>query len=77
MFRAVILSTMSVAASALLAAPQAIADDKRGYTLFNPTPEDKMRDFNTDRPTKSNVPASTTPARPTPTSQAGSSAIPR
>jgi hypothetical protein len=56
MFRAVVLSTMSVAASALLAAPQAIADDKNGYTLFNPTPEDKMRDFNTDRPTKSNVP---------------------
>jgi len=56
MFRAVVLSTMSVAASALLAAPQAIADDKSGYTLFNPTPEDKIRDFNTDRPTKSNVP---------------------
>jgi hypothetical protein len=56
MFRAVVLSTISVAASALLAAPQAIADDKSGYTLFNPTPEDKMRDFNTDRPTKSNVP---------------------
>ena len=56
MFRAVVLSTMSVAASALLAAPQAIADDKSEYTLFNPTPDDKVRDFNTDRPTKSNVP---------------------
>jgi len=56
MFRAVVLSTMSVAASAFLAAPQAIADDKSEYTLFNPTPDDKMRDFNTDRPTKSNVP---------------------
>ncbi len=32
------------------------AEDKSQYTLFNPTPVDKMRDFNTDRPTKSNVP---------------------
>lgn len=56
MFRAVVLSTMSIAASALLAVPQAAADDKSEYTLLNPTPEDKMRDFNTDRPTKSNVP---------------------
>jgi len=30
--------------------------DKSQYTLFNPTPKDKMRDFATDRPTKSNVP---------------------
>ena len=30
--------------------------DKSGYTLFNPTPAAKMRPFNTDRPTKSNVP---------------------
>jgi hypothetical protein len=56
MFRAVALSTMSVAVSALLAASQAVAQDKSEYTLFNPTPKDKMRDFNTDRPTKSNVP---------------------
>jgi hypothetical protein len=32
------------------------APDKSQYTLFNPTPVDKMRSFNTDRPTKSNVP---------------------
>jgi hypothetical protein len=32
------------------------AADKSRYTLFNPTPNDQMRDFNTDRPTKSNVP---------------------
>ena len=32
------------------------AQDKSQYTLFNPTPADKMRDFSTDRPTKSNVP---------------------
>ena len=39
-------------------APQATpkATDTSQYTLFNPTPADKMRDFNTDRPTKSNVP---------------------
>jgi hypothetical protein len=30
--------------------------DKRGYTLFNPTPPDLLRSFNTDRPTKANVP---------------------
>src|SRR5207253_1969146 len=32
------------------------SQDKSQYTLFNPTPRDRMRDFNTDRPTKSNVP---------------------
>ena len=32
------------------------AQDKSQYTLFNPTPADQMRSFNTDRPTKSNVP---------------------
>lgn len=32
------------------------AADKSQYTLFNPTPRTLMRDFNTDRPTKSNVP---------------------
>lgn len=32
------------------------APDKSMYTLFNPTPKDLMRPFNTDRPTKSNVP---------------------
>src|SRR4029077_5489752 len=30
--------------------------DKSQYTLFNPTPKDQMRSFNTDRPTKANVP---------------------
>ena len=34
----------------------AVAADTDPYTLFNPTPKDQMRDFNTDRPTKSNVP---------------------
>src|SRR5215831_10740358 len=32
------------------------APDKSMYNLFNPTPKDLMRPFNTDRPTKSNVP---------------------
>ena len=32
------------------------AADKSQYTLFNPTPKEQMRPFNTDRPTKSNVP---------------------
>jgi hypothetical protein len=39
----------------MLALP-ALAQDKSQYTLFNPTPADRMRDFSTDRPTKSNVP---------------------
>src|SRR5947199_6306270 len=30
--------------------------DKSGYTLVNPTPPDQLRSFNTDRPTKENVP---------------------
>ncbi len=30
--------------------------DKSGYTLFNPTPDALLRGFDTDRPTKSNVP---------------------
>ena len=29
---------------------QAVAADKSHYTLFNPTPPDQMRDFQTDRP---------------------------
>lgn len=32
------------------------AQDKSGYTLFEPTPADQMRSFCTDRPTKSNLP---------------------
>ena len=37
-------------------ASSAAAQDSASYSLFNPVPTDKMRDFNTDRPTKSNVP---------------------
>ena len=44
------------AALVVVAAGSASAGDNDPYTLFNPTPVDKMRAFNTDRPTKSNVP---------------------
>ena len=37
---------------ALLTASSALAQDKSQYTLFNPTPTDRMRAFSTDRPTK-------------------------
>lgn len=36
-------------------APPAPAPDKSQYTLFNPTPDDQMRSFCTDRPTRSNL----------------------
>jgi hypothetical protein len=39
-----------------LSASMANAQDKSQYTLFDPTPRDRMRDFNTDRPSKVNVP---------------------
>ena len=32
------------------------APDKSGYTLFNPTPDDQLRSFSTDRPNKGNSP---------------------
>lgn len=61
MFRSIALSTAAVSVCAVLAATTAQAQDKPSpdksqYTLFNPTPKELMRDFNTDRPTKSNVP---------------------
>jgi hypothetical protein len=37
-------------------AQAAAAPDKSQYTLFNPVPDDQMRDFDTDRPPKANVP---------------------
>jgi len=37
-------------------AADASTADKSGYTVFNPTPEDQMRGFCTDRPAKSNGP---------------------
>jgi hypothetical protein len=37
-------------------APAKTAPDKGAYTLFDPVPDTALRDFATDRPTKSNVP---------------------
>jgi hypothetical protein len=48
-------TAVGIIALAGLASPSE-AQDKSQYTLFNPTPADQMRSFNTDRPTKSNVP---------------------
>jgi hypothetical protein len=59
MFRSTAFSTAAAACALLAAAAQAQdkpSPDKSQYTLFNPTPKELMRDFNTDRPTKSNVP---------------------
>ena len=56
MRRALLLATMGLVAVLMVATVDASADDKNQYTLFNPTPVDKMRAFSTDRPTKSNVP---------------------
>ncbi len=47
---------IGTALTLLVYAGAAAAQDKSAYTLFNPTPVDKMRDFNTDRPTKVNAP---------------------
>jgi hypothetical protein len=53
----------AVAALSVLAASGAAAQttsppapDKSGYTLFDPTPDDQLRSFCTDRPTRSNAP---------------------
>ena len=55
MFRSIALVTVAMSCFTSVA-PVARTQDKSLYTLFNPTPTDKMRDFSTDRPTKSNVP---------------------
>ena len=44
---------LSAASSALA---QSASPDKSQYWLLNPVPTDQLRDFNTDRPTKANVP---------------------
>ena len=55
-----IKSVLLVSAALLVACPvladDAPAPDKSDYTLFNPTPTDQMRSFDTDRPTKSDTP---------------------
>jgi hypothetical protein len=52
------LLTVAVGVLALGAGARAqdSAPDKSHYNLFNPTPDDMLRSFNTDRPTKANVP---------------------
>ena len=54
--RRIVLAMAGVTQCIGVATGTASAQDKSQYTLFNPTPKDKMRDFSTDRPTKSNVP---------------------
>ena len=54
--RSIASSTATALCCLLAGAAGAGAQDKSQYTLFNPTPKDRMRDFSTDRPTKSNVP---------------------
>src|SRR5258705_2765484 len=54
MRRASLMTTTWLDAGAMVVAAR--DGDKDQYNLFNPTPTDKMRAFNTDRPTKSNVP---------------------
>src|SRR5208282_921015 len=48
---ALIATADHLAAQTTTAAP-----DKSGYTLFDPTPDDQMRAFCTDRPPKANLP---------------------
>ncbi len=45
-------STPMIAALLLGAFVLQAADDKSGYTFFNPTPREKMRELSTDRPDK-------------------------
>ncbi len=56
MSKVVLKAMAGVALCVGITAAPASAQDKSQYTLFNPTPKDQMRDFSTDRPTKSNVP---------------------
>jgi hypothetical protein len=53
-----ILAGIGLWLAAGISAPfaQTAQPDKSSYTLFNPVPVDQMRDFNTDRPPKANVP---------------------
>jgi hypothetical protein len=46
------LATAQPARADDAASPSASPPDKSGYTLFNPTPDDEMRKFTPDRPTK-------------------------
>jgi len=52
-----LLSTFSL--SALPDDP--VDPDKSDYSLFDPTPDDQMRSFSTDRPPKANPPTQSMP----------------
>jgi hypothetical protein len=47
---------LAVSAPAPALAQSALTPDKSQYWLLNPVPTGQMRDFNTDRPTKANIP---------------------
>lgn len=49
---AMLLSTFSISALS----DESINPDKSDYNLFDPTPDDQMRSFSTDRPPKANSP---------------------
>src|SRR5271170_5612690 len=53
---AVLTAAAMLFPSAVFAADDAPPPDKSQYTLFNPVPDDLMRSFSTDRPTKSDTP---------------------
>jgi hypothetical protein len=56
MLRSIVIAAATAVSCIVVSAPDGHAQDKSQYTLFNPTPADRMRDFSTDRPTRSNVP---------------------
>lgn len=53
-FRRALLSAVTCLATASAAAQE--TPNKSAYTLFNPTPDDQLRGFSTDRPNKSSSP---------------------
>jgi hypothetical protein len=52
---AVVALSVAMAGSAVAQTTSEPAPDKSGYTLFDPTPDDQMRAFCTDRPPKANA----------------------
>jgi hypothetical protein len=55
MIRGVVAALFVLTASNAAAQTSDPAPDKAGYTLFDPTPDDQMRAFCTDRPPKANA----------------------
>ena len=53
---AILIAGASVASAQTAANDAANAPDKSRYTLFDPTPNDELRSFCTDRPPKANLP---------------------